>query len=115
MGPVARHGHPRSLITERLGTVQVHHDLVPVIVDVHVRRGDVGGEKVIAQRGRHLIIERLAIAGCYPLKRLGIDHEILNEEAGVDQLQRARLVDDPRPLDCVAMGEPVKEPLRSAK
>ena len=106
MDPVGRHGHSRSLITERLETVQVHHDLASVIVDVHVGRGDVGGDEVIAQRDRRLVTERRSMAAGDPLKRLGIDHEILDEEAGVAQLQRAGLVDGPRPLDCVGVGEP---------
>ena len=75
MDPVGRHGHSRSLITERLETVQVHHDLASVIVDVHVGRGDVGGDEVTARRDRQLVTERRSIAAGDPLERLGIDHE----------------------------------------
>ena len=106
MDLVCRHGHLRSLITERLETAQVHHDLASVIVDVHVRRGDVGGDEVIAQRGPQLVIERRSLAAGDLLDRLGIDHEILDEEAGVGQLQRAGLVDGSRSLGCVGVGEP---------
>ena len=73
---------------------------------MHVRRGDVGGDKVIAQRGRHLVTEHRSIAGGDPLERLSIDYEILDKEAGVGQPQRAGLVDRPRPLDGVGVGEP---------
>ena len=106
MDPVGRHSHSCSLVTERLETVQVHHDLASVIVDVHVGRGDVGGDEVIEERDRQLVTERRSIAAGDPLERLGIDREILDEEAGVSKVQRAGFVDGPRPLDCVGVSEP---------